>query len=197
MKIHSNLKHLFVSRTRLKLLQIFFYQPQNYFYVRQLVRLSGEEINSVRRELQNLKSASILLSESRANKLYYWANPDSPFFSPLLTLACQSVGLGHDLYSSRDRLKSLKLLLYSYSFAIGQPSSVNGIDLIIVGDLLPKDVASFITTEEERRQREINYMIMPRSEYRLRRQKRDPFLVDFFLNRPLLIIGSFKELIGE
>lgn len=196
MKIQSNLRRLFVSRTRFKLLQIFYYQPQNFYYVRQLVRLTGEEINSVRRELANLKSATIILSESRANKLYYWANPDSVFFTELLTLANQTIGLGLDLYHHRDQFSDLKILLFSYAFALGSPVTPNHVDLIIIGDIQPKIIEPLIKAEELRRHREINYMLMPKSEYKLRRQKRDPFIVDFFLDRPLLIIGSSKDLIA-
>ncbi len=194
MKIQNNLKRLFVSRTRLKLIQIFFYHPQNFSYVRQLVRLTGEEINSIRRELFNLKSAGVILSESRANKLYYWANPDSPFFLELLTLANQTVGLGLALYDRRDQLLGLKSLLYSQRFAAGGPAVSNSVDLILIGDIAPREIEPLIKDEEQRRGREINYMLMPRSEYKLRRQKRDPFIVDFFLDHPLLIIGTPKDI---
>ena len=45
------LRDLMVSKVRVKLLQIFLSQPKEMFYVRQLVRATGEEINAVRREL--------------------------------------------------------------------------------------------------------------------------------------------------
>lgn len=194
MKIQSNLKRLLVSRTRFKLIQIFFYSPQNFFYVRQLVRLTGEEINSVRRELSNLKSAGILFSESRANKLYYWANSDSPLFVELLTFANKTVGLGQNILEKIDKFPQLKLLFYCYRFAVGSSVDSNAVDIVFVGDLLPREIEAQIADEQQRRGREINYMIMSKSEYRLRRQKRDPFIVDFFLDYPLLIIGSVKNI---
>ena len=196
MKIQSNLKRLFVSRTRQKLIQILFYSPNNFFYVRQLVRLTGEEINSVRRELANLKLAGVVLAESRANKLYYSANFDSPFFPQLLIVANQTIGLGQAVYERLDKLSGLRILLYSYQFAINQASQPNHIDLIVVGELAPKEIEGLIKDEEQRRGREINYMLMPRSEYKLRCQKRDPFIVDFFLDHPLLIVGSPKDLVS-
>ena len=37
-------------------------------------------------------------------------------------------------------------------------------------------------------------MVMGKGEFNLRRQKRDQFIVDFFLANPTAIIGSFKEI---
>src|SRR3989339_949803 len=115
MKVNSGLRHLFVSQTRQKLLKLFFSSPSDIFYVRQLVRLSGEEINSVRRELANLASAGILLSETRSNRLFYWPNSSHPLHLDLLVLAHKSSGLAQALQNKR-RSKEIKLLLYSYRF---------------------------------------------------------------------------------
>ena len=84
MKIQTSLKQLLVSQTRLKLITILFANPKEIYYVRQLVRLVEEEINSVRRELDNLKKAGIVESEWRGNRLYYWADKQSSLFFNLL-----------------------------------------------------------------------------------------------------------------
>lgn len=195
MKINHSLRRLFVSRTRHKLIQLFFYHPGTYYFVRQLTRLTGEEINSVRRELANLKSASIISSEVRANKLYYTTNNNSSMFRDLLVFANKSIGLGSSVLEGSSKNNSLKLLLYSFEFALGH-SNPDSVDLIMVGDLQQRDVESLIKDEEQRRGHEINYMLMSRSEYHLRRQRRDPFMVEFFLNYPLLIVGNPSDIIS-
>ena len=50
----ASLQDLFVSKVRVKLLQIFLSEPKEIFYVRQLVRKADEEINAVRRELARM-----------------------------------------------------------------------------------------------------------------------------------------------
>ena len=90
MKIQTSLKRIFISQTRLKLINIFFYKPEEIFYVRQLVRLADEEINSVRRELDNLQKSGLINSERRGNRLYYWADKQSPLFTNLVIIANQS-----------------------------------------------------------------------------------------------------------
>jgi hypothetical protein len=51
-------------------------------------------------------------------------------------------------------------------------------------------VENAIHAEEKLRDVEINYMVMDQSELKLRQNKRDPFIVDFFLSSPLVIIGN-------
>lgn len=194
MKINSSLKHLFVSQTRLKLINILFYCPKEIYYVRQLVRLTGEEINSVRRELTNLKKSGIVTSEWRGNRLYYNADAQSPLFSNLLLIANQSSGLGLKLQNKNETLGTIKFVFYNYKFVVGSKRNPDDIDLIIVGDVSLREIDSFIKQEEKVREHEINYMVMGKGEFLLRRQKRDQFIVDFFLNCPIVIIGSSVEL---
>lgn len=194
MKVQSSLKHIFVSQTRLKLINTLFYFPKEIFYVRQLVRLLDEEINSVRRELDNLKKADLIESEWRGNRLYYWANKKSCLFSELVTIANKSSGLGLKLQNKNENLGQIKLLLYSNKFIAGEKKSEDDIDLIIVGDVSYKEVENNIKQEEQTRGHEINYMIMDKNELQLRKNKRDQFIVDFFLDAPVVIIGNPEDI---
>lgn len=194
MKVQNSLKHLFVSQTRLKLINILFYSPQEIFYVRQLVRLVEEEINSVRRELANLLKAGVINSEWRGNRLYYWADKQSPLFFNLVTIANQNSGLGLKLQNKNETLGTIKLVFYSNKFITSDKRTPDDIDLIIVGDVSLREIDSFIKQEQETRGHEINYMVMGKGEFRLRRQKRDQFIVDFFLGNPIAIIGNQSEI---
>lgn len=183
MKVETSLNAILTSKTRCKLICLFFGNPRELFYVRQLVRQSGEEINSVRRELANLKKANILLSEARGNRLYYTTNPRHHLFNSLLLLAYRNSDLAL-------KLDKAKLLLVSFSFLLWQKTHNDSIDLIIVGDLPLREVENAIHAEERLRNVEINYMVMDQAELKLRQNKRDPFIVDFFLSSPLVIIGN-------
>ena len=194
MKIQTSLKHLFVSQTRLKLINILFYNPQDIFYVRQLVRLTDEEINSVRRELANMQKSGVINSEWRGNRLYYWADKQSSLFFNLLAIANQSSGLGLKLQNKNETLGTIKLVFYSNKFITGDKRNPDDIDFIIVGDVSLREIDSFIKQEEQTRGHEINYMVMGKGEFRLRRQKRDQFIVDFFLGSPISIIGNQSEI---
>ena len=111
MKVETSLNSILTSKSRAKLLSIFFCQPRESFYVRQLVRLTGEEINSVRRELENLKKINLLLSERRGNRIYYTTNLNHHLFNSLLLLAYRNSDLA-------KKLEKSKLLLASFSFLL-------------------------------------------------------------------------------
>lgn len=74
---------LFGSKTRVKLLQLFYSNPNRAFYVREITRKIDEQINSVRRELSNLLSIGIITSDATNNRLYYEVNQDYEHYLPL------------------------------------------------------------------------------------------------------------------
>ena len=55
------IEQLFGSKTRARLLSLFLENPQRRFYVRELTRRIDAQLNSVRRELQNLVGLGIIL----------------------------------------------------------------------------------------------------------------------------------------
>lgn len=194
MKTSHSLKTLFVSQTRAKLLNIFFNQPREIFYVRQLVRLSGEEINSIRRELANLKSGNLITSETRGNRLYYGVNPRSWLYVDLLVLTAKTSEIVTEIKSAVAKSGSIDLMLFSHPFINREEKSRSGVDIILVGDISTRSLEPVVEKWQTQIGREINYMVMDRSQYALRRQKRDPLLVDFFLDAPSVIIGKPSDI---
>src|SRR5205085_3794889 len=77
------IEQLFGSKTRVKLLQLFYSNPNRSFYVREITRKIDEQINSVRRELANLFSIGIISSDITNNRLYYEVNQSYEYFAPL------------------------------------------------------------------------------------------------------------------
>jgi DNA-binding transcriptional ArsR family regulator len=74
---------LFGSKTRVKLLKFFFENKGQEFYVRELTRLLGEQINSIRRELINLADAGVVKSRDEENKVFYSVNTSGELFAGL------------------------------------------------------------------------------------------------------------------
>src|ERR1700735_110673 len=77
------IEQLFGSKTRVKLLQLFYSNPNRSFFVREITRKIDEQINSVRRELSNLLSIGIITSETTNNKLYYEVKQKFEYYEPL------------------------------------------------------------------------------------------------------------------
>jgi predicted transcriptional regulator len=77
------IEQLFGSKTRVKLLQLFYSNPNRSYFVREITRKIDEQINSVRRELSNLLSIGIITSDNTNNKLYYEVNQKFEYYAPL------------------------------------------------------------------------------------------------------------------
>jgi len=80
------IEQLFGSKTRVKLLRLFFSNPNRSFYVREITRIVDEQINSVRRELANMLSLGIITSDSANNKLYYEVNQKYEYYKALQSM---------------------------------------------------------------------------------------------------------------
>jgi predicted transcriptional regulator with HTH domain len=80
------IEQLFGSKTRVKLLKLFFSNPNRSFYVREITRKVDEQINSVRRELANLLSLGLIKSDSANNRLYYEVNQEYEHFKALQSI---------------------------------------------------------------------------------------------------------------
>ena len=69
-----SLERLFTSRTRVKLLELFLLHPEREVHVREICRITGLNINAVRRELANLEELGLLRSRRAGNARFYTAN---------------------------------------------------------------------------------------------------------------------------
>lgn len=181
------IEQLFGSKTRVKLLQLFYSNPNRSFYVREITRKIDEQINSVRRELANLLNVGIIVSDTNNNRLYYEVNQAYEFYQPFLTIFGQGTpqkvvkdgkktAKAEGSTSELDRMKSLgrlELVLYTGQFTRDDSS---GIDLLIVGEVNQNAVQKFITDLEAQEGKEIRYTVMPPSEFHYRRQIKDRFV---------------------
>lgn len=184
------IEKLFGSKTRAKLLELFFSNTSKSYYVREVTRLVEEQINSVRRELINLENIGIVRSETFDNKVYYSANMKSPFahpfqeiFSPrkLATVApvTNTVEVHRVLRrndSWDDLIKPVERYLKGL-IVINRLPGQDGIDMLIIGDDTTKKLTRWAEVVEKRQGRPMNYVIMSKDDYLYRRSVRDKFVL--------------------
>lgn len=191
------LRNIMVSKVRVKLLQTFLYQPDEIFYVRQLVRKTGEEINAVRRELARMEKANMVKKETRGNRLYYYFNRDYPLYEDLLSMIHKTIGLGKEIIKNKSKLGRVRLVMFSGRFARRLPTEEGGVDLLVVGDINMPSLVKLVRAEEARREKEINYTVMTRDEFNFRKKRRDPFLQGILLGSRIMIIGDQEDLVAK
>lgn len=193
----ANLKDLFVSKVRVKLIQIFLSQPQEIFYVRQLVRLAGEEINAVRRELNRMERLGLVKSEPRANRLYYFFIKAYPFYQDLISLVAKTTGLGAAIIKHKNQLGNIKFAMLSGRYARYMPrKSEEDIDLLLIGSINLSQLNQLIRQAESSREKEINYAPMTLEEFEFRKSRRDPFLQKILMAGRVMLIGDEEEMVS-
>lgn len=190
------LRDLFVSKVRVKLLQTFLAQPNELFYVRQLVKILEEEINAVRRELGNLENIGLVKKEPRGNRLYYWINQHHPFYEDLLSLMSKTMGLGGEIVKNKSKVGEIKYAMLSGRFARGLATKEGGVDLLLVGDLDMNKLSEIVKGEEKKINREVNYTTMTRDELVFRKQRRDPFLLAILAGSRIMLVGDEEDLVS-
>ena len=183
-------EQLFGSKTRVKLLQLFYSNPNRSFYVREITRKIDEQINSVRRELSNLLNVGIISSENTNNRLYYEVNKSFQFYEPLSQIFASgsAVSSEDDVNEATAGLKSLgniDLALYTGQFTRDERS---GVDFVVVGDINQTQLAKYVSDLEEKEGKAIRYTVMTKDEFIYRKQVNVRFLVTLLESKVQVII---------
>ncbi len=205
------IEQLFGSKTRVKLLGLFYQNPNRSFYVREITRKIDEQINSVRRELANLLSIGIISSDTSNNKLYYEVNQKFEHYDALsemfggatkskrnkkkLKSESASDVEGDDLSVENIetftdehihnivRAGNVRLLVYTGQFTREDGVSV---DIIIVGDMNIPNLEHAISQLEEVEKKELRYCVFTPEEYMYRKQVNDRFLANIILAKKIV-----------
>lgn len=188
------LEELFVSRVRVKVLQLFLSSSEPLFHVREIVRRVDEEINAVRRELARMEKFAMVSSEWRANRRLYKFRKDYIFYRELLSLVAKSVGLGGALVKNRGKLGRIKFAFISTRFFKGT-SGADDVDILVVGQVVLPELQALIADEQTKREREINYSFMDEPEFNFRVKRRDPFILKVLIQPKIMLIGDEEELL--
>lgn len=190
------LEDIVVSKTRVKLLELFLTNPGKIFHVRDLVRRVDEEINAVRRELAHLEKKGIVNKEPRGNRLYYAMRKDYPLYFELMEIFAKTRGLGAEILKNRQKLGRLKYVAFSGRFARrSSKDDPEQVDVFVVGEVVLPELALLVRSEESRRGEEINYTVMTEDEFGFRKKRRDPFIMSILSGSRVMMVGDEEELL--
>lgn len=194
------IEQLFGSKTRVKLLQLFYGNPNRSFYVREMTRRIDEQINSVRRELSNLLSIGIISSETTNNKLYYEVNQKYEFYEPLSAIFGGKDKPKQDASEKdenvSDELRALgrvDLAVLTGKFTRDERS---GADLLMVGDINQTQLNKYIEELEKKEGKEISFAVMPTKEFIYRRRVNDRFLSNVLESKKQVLVDK-ENLLSE
>lgn len=191
----NSLQDFMISKVRVKMIELFFTNTEEMYYVREITREIKEEINAVRRELDRMLSAGILKSEQRGNRLYYFLNKKYLFYQELQQMTVKNTGLGKKVRKLRRKLGDVSYLMFSGRFVRGLIPKQGEIDLLVIGDIVLPELEELIKSEEKRLDREINYAVFTDDEFEFRKTRRDPFVMDVLYSSRIMVVGNEDDFV--
>ena len=197
------LAQIFGSNARVKIFKTFLSKPEQKYYTRQLARDLELQVNSVRRELENLQAIGFLKQEEgvpvdsatkpavknlKNEKKYFIVNRDFLLFNELKSLFTKA-----NLLSCQDFLKDIETCgnikqLWLSGLFTGDTSSPT--DILMVGKIKKEQFLKRLRVLETDLNREINYTFMDEAEFTYRSEISDIFLYNIKQSRHLKIIDQ-------
>ncbi len=168
------LKQLFTSNTRIKLLTLFLLNPDEEFFIRELTRKLDEQINSIRRELDNLKRIGLVKTKAKNRKKYYIVNKNFILFSELKSIILKALSDKENIVKNLAEIGEPELVLLSGLFVDKEETPV---DMLIVGKMDREKLEKYLNGELETR-RPVRFSLMSKEEYVYRQKCNDKFLHD-------------------
>ncbi len=197
------LEHLFGSKTRVKTLKLLYRRPDRPFFVRELSREIGVQINAVRRELELLLRLGIILEKTDTKpadvekagvtlRKYYQLNPESLLYAELQALLIKETVIEQKQFIDdlSTKIGDIKLLILTGAFTHDIKVET---DLLIIGTVKLRALTKLIEHYQHEMGFDIRYTIMTEDEFIDRRYVMDKFLFSIFEAEHVKVIDQITQ----
>ncbi|MCG2701255.1 MAG: nucleotidyltransferase domain-containing protein [Candidatus Falkowbacteria bacterium] len=178
------------SKTRKKILQLFFADLAKKYYLRELERIINISVGNIRRELISLEQSGVFKHERMGKQVYYSVNQQSPIFQEFKKIIAKTIGSEALIKNAFKNIKGMEIAFIFGSFAKSEEDSLSDIDLMIIGKPDEDIVMSKINKLESRLSREINYHIFSIVDWQKKIKQRNSFLKNILSKPKIFLIGN-------
>ncbi|MDH5785913.1 MAG: ArsR family transcriptional regulator [Chromatiales bacterium] len=146
MTTHSLGDALF-TKTQQRVLGLLYGRPDRRFFTNEIVRQAAMGRGTVRRELERMAAAGLLLASREGKQLYYQANPQCPIFKELTEMVSKLsftanhamreksvdalLGASHEEVEALAKQHHIRRLVLFGSAARGEMTAQSDIDLLV------------------------------------------------------------------
>jgi predicted transcriptional regulator len=174
---------LISSKTRIKILIRFFFNPKTRSYLRELAKDFNVSTNAVREELNQLTKTDLLKPERNGRQVYYTANQEHPLFPELKSMVSKVMGIDQVIDGIANRLGELDRAYVIDDYAEGKDTGI--IDLLLVGDIDHYHLNDLSRKTERYIKRKIRSLVLSRDEFEDMKPR--------FQERPLLLVWKKED----
>jgi hypothetical protein len=185
------LEELLNSKNEASILSFFLVAPLRSFSAIEISKRLGIPYLKATHTLNKLASGNQLVAFSKKNKKYYLLNTKYKLLPEIKTYLLKNGQHYEDeLFVAIRKLGEVKAAFLSGIFT-GQPHLP--VDMLLVGKInLPK-LEEFMKVLENMMGQEINYALMPVSEFEVRRHTFDRFIKDIFDYRHVVVVDELSK----
>ena len=190
------LESLYISKSKIRkdLLTLFFTNPSQKYYLRELQRELGYSAGSIRRELLKFQKDNLFNTQRVGNLLYYTLNTKHPLFKELKMIVFKTVGVEGSLRNALSSIQRITVAFIYGSYAGRKEKGSSDIDLMIVGNPDTSLLNEKIAELEKRLKREINPILYSLEEYRRKKKAKSGFITELLKNPKIMVIGREDDL---
>lgn len=182
---------LFASRTMVRLLTVFLANPDASYYQQELVELSGGTLRPVQLALDKLEEADLVRKQRRGKQVFYQVVASHPAYPALKTLFERTFALADVLRDALEPLGSGILAAFVYgSVAAAQERASSDVDVLIVGDVDRRGVATALARSDTRLSREVNTSLYSPDRFADMVRLQDHFLLDVLAGPKIWLVGD-------
>lgn len=189
-----DISKIFKSKTRKELFRLYFTNPDQEYYLRELERILRTPVSMIRKELTQLEEDGLFLSKKKANLTYYLLDQSYPLFDELKSIVFKTIGIQGLLREILGKMRGIEVAFIYGSFAKHEETGRSDIDLLLIGNVDEDRLLRKVNKLEKVLKREINYSIFQRDEFNHKTKEKDPFITDLIKNPKIFLIGGENDL---
>ena len=190
------IESLYISKSRIRrdLLALFYTNPGQTYYLRELGRLLECSVGSLRRELLKFQEDGLFLTERRGNLVFYSLNTSHPLYGEMKGIVVKTVGVVGSLKQALKSVPRVQVAFIYGSFASNRENPASDIDVFILGDASLMELSKVLRDVQKRLMREINPTLYARDEYLKRKAEGGGFIEDILTKPKIMLIGTMDDL---
>lgn len=183
------------TKTQQRVLGLLYGNPSRSFYTNEIMRRAQMGRGTVRRELERLVAAGLLVVRQEGNQHHYQANPDNPVYDELLGIVRKTFGIADVIRSVLAPVDEQIDLAFIYgSIAKSEETATSDIDLMVITDSLAyADLMTLLIEAEQSLGRPINPSIYSQSQINDKLKKKSAFISRVMEQPKIWVKGGDNE----
>ena len=180
------------SSAQQPILACLFGRPEQWFHIKELIRLTNLGSATVHRELNRLEKGGLIETRRIANLKQVRAYVGSPIFEELRLIVVKTFGVLEVLREALSPLASeIKLAFVYGSVAQGSDRASSDVDVMVISETLSYgQIMAALESAEKQLGRAVQITQYTPEEFVERKRKKHPFLAEVLRQPKLMVIGT-------